>query len=88
MNAGQKKSLRGKRFGKLTVLKQWGKRKNGTYHLCQCRCGNKTIVRGDRLKDRKTKSCGCLQIDMARAIIRNTTQRQQEMQEKISLREG
>lgn len=31
-----------------------------TQWLCQCDCGNETIVRGDNLKNKTTQSCGCL----------------------------
>ena len=27
---------------------------------CECDCGNNTVVRGSRLKEKKVRSCGCL----------------------------
>lgn len=54
--------LTGQRFGKLVVkeraLKDGHK---GAYWLCQCDCGNTTIVEGCELRRGGTKSCGCLQ---------------------------
>lgn len=53
--------LRGRVFGRLTVLEQaeW---KNGTsYWRCRCECGNETTVRYAYLITGHTKSCGCLQ---------------------------
>ncbi len=53
--------LTGKRFGRLTVLKQMprihGKRLKWE---CKCDCGNTKIVNGHELKDGTTQSCGCL----------------------------
>ncbi len=58
------KSLVGKKFGKLKVLKrmQNGK-KNTVRYLCECDCGNEKIIAYGSLtrKDKfSTKSCGCL----------------------------
>ena len=50
------KDLTNKRFGKLLVLHYNGKAK----WLCQCDCGNQTIVRSDYLKSGHTQSCGCI----------------------------
>lgn len=60
------KLLVGKRFGKLTVLKDTGKRyrtKSGSanrIYLCSCDCGNVVEVQGKMLIAEKTRSCGCL----------------------------
>ena len=55
--------LVGKRFGRLVVLSQAGRDKNGRMlWLCQCDCGNKVKVSGGALK-RTTKSCGCYRRD-------------------------
>lgn len=56
----KKIELIGKVFGKLTVLSR-GDTKNGQiFYNCLCDCGNQAIVRGDLLRNGKTRSCGCL----------------------------
>lgn len=50
----------GERFGKLTVVERAPDRNGGTAYLCQCDCGNTTVVRAGRLR-RGQKSCGCAQ---------------------------
>lgn len=47
-------SVAGQRFGRLVA----GSRR-GEYVECVCDCGVSTLVRLDRLKSGKTKSCGC-----------------------------
>jgi hypothetical protein len=49
-------NLCGLKFGLLVAIEYAGKCK----WLCQCECGNKTVVRTQNLKNAKTKSCGCL----------------------------
>lgn len=58
----RKIDLTGKRFGKLTVIGEAGHRGKELAWLCQCDCGNKTVVIGNNLKRGHTKSCGCLQV--------------------------
>lgn len=54
-----KLNLKGRRFGRLEVLKETNKRKHGNVvWLCQCDCGNTKEIRTDNLKI--IKSCGCL----------------------------
>ena len=54
------RNLKGKKFGKLTVIKQTDKRKHGhIVWLCKCDCGN--LKEASHLKN--IKSCGCLQIE-------------------------
>lgn len=58
--------LTGKKFGRLTVLKRVENKKINSRNqksqwLCQCDCGNKTVVMGTNLRNDYTKSCGCLQ---------------------------
>ena len=58
-------NLVGKKFGKLTVLKRVENDKyQRTKWLCKCDCGNEVIVSANQLKRGKTKSCGCLRIEM------------------------
>lgn len=66
--------LTGKKFGKLTVIKRMPNNKFGVlYWLCQCECGEQTIVRGNRLKSGHTKSCGCIKKE--KASLRGTKKR-------------
>ena len=50
----------GDRFGLLTVIEDKGVKGRKHYWKCRCDCGNETIVRGDALTSKSTRSCGCL----------------------------
>lgn len=60
--------LTGQKFGKLTVIKDTGRRRktgannkgSSIYWLCQCDCGNICEVEGSNLKTGNTMSCGCI----------------------------
>lgn len=57
--------LTGKRFGRLTVIRQDGyhyypNSKKKTKWLCKCDCGNTISVIGSDLNNGHTQSCGCL----------------------------
>ncbi len=53
--------LTGQKYGKLTVLERVENIGYGQVSwLCQCDCGNKTIVTSNALRSGNTKSCGCL----------------------------
>jgi len=55
--------LSGQQFGRLVVLEKAltpsHVKTKGQYWLCKCSCGNKKIVSGHSLSQRKTTSCGC-----------------------------
>lgn len=55
-------NLSGKKFGRLTVIKDTGKRQNGKEKiwLCKCECGNIKEVMTSNLTGNKIRSCGCL----------------------------
>lgn len=59
----------GEKFGRLTVLrettKEERKNKEGRNYWCKCDCGNEVIVYGHNLKTGNTKSCGCLNSELA-----------------------
>lgn len=59
--AGKVKDLTGKRFGRLVVLENIGRKTKSpnVYWKCQCDCGNIKDVRGDYLRNGGTSSCGC-----------------------------
>ncbi|OHX26872.1 AP2 domain-containing protein [Streptococcus iniae] len=70
-----KNDLTGRRFERLTVLGDVGKRTaNGKvlWH-CLCECGKITFVRGDHLKSGKVKSCGCLNDGLKRKRYKDLT---------------
>lgn len=56
---GARKDLIGKRFGKLTVIKDVGRKHGGVLWLCQCDCGNTKEVMSQSLLNGATTSCGC-----------------------------
>lgn len=65
MTTNRHLDLTGKRYGKLTVLKEaepdFFKSGKAKYRwLCRCNCGNLTIGSTDDLRRGKKKSCGCL----------------------------
>ena len=63
--------LAGRTFGRLTVLERVPNDDRYSQPrplwLCQCSCGNKTVVIGANLRDGKTKSCGCLRREVSAA---------------------
>lgn len=60
------------KFGRLTVIKfsHIGEHRN-SYWICKCDCGNEIIISGNHLKSRITKSCGCLQKEIAIKMGKN-----------------
>lgn len=63
--------LIGKRIGRLVVLGQNGRAKDGRILLkCKCDCGNETNVRVHELRTGNTRSCGC--IAKEKTSVRNT----------------
>lgn len=62
----------GNRYGKLVVLERAENNKYGDARwLCQCDCGNTTIVKGVSLRNGHTKSCGCRKKENLSQISRN-----------------
>lgn len=53
--------ITGKRYGRLTVIKEVEPNKYARRYLCKCDCGNEKIVYMQSLRNGNTKSCGCLQ---------------------------
>lgn len=62
------KDLSGQRFVRLLVIKRiYPNCNNGEVRWeCACDCGEVVVVRGHSLTSGNTKSCGCLQIELAR----------------------
>ena len=62
------KDLTGQTFGRLTVVSYAGKSKYGLSQWeCRCECGNVTLVTTCHLTGNHSKSCGCLQRDIAKS---------------------
>jgi hypothetical protein len=53
----------GAKFGRLTVIKEVGRKGSNRYFLCVCDCGVTKEVRGYHLTSDKIRSCGCLVSD-------------------------
>lgn len=69
-NPGRKDYV-GKRFGRLTVLdyagtaQSLGKMGSANYWHCRCDCGKESVVSQTELQSGGTRSCGCLQKELA-----------------------
>ena len=55
----------GQRFERLVAIERITKNSRG-YYKCLCDCGNVVVVRADRIKEGRTKSCGCYNRDKAK----------------------
>lgn len=65
----KKINMIGKRFGKLIVVSEHSKTRNGHIRfVCSCDCGRTSHVLGTHLRQGNTKSCGC---DMYKRGSRN-----------------
>lgn len=64
------RSIVGKRYNRLTVLKATGKRtkKQEIIYKCKCDCGNIKYTTSARLKNGSVKSCGCYNIETSKEI--------------------
>jgi len=59
-----KNDVSGQRFGRLLVV-SFAERRNGiVYYNCKCDCGKMPIVNYQRMRNGKTKSCGCFSRDI------------------------
>lgn len=64
--------LTGQVFGRLTVIKREKNANDGHARwLCQCSCGNVATVSSNVLKKGNTKSCGCLNREVASKKAKN-----------------
>ena len=59
--------MRGTKWNRLTVLEDAvpEKRNRSWYWPCVCECGNTCIIKGEYLRNGRTKSCGCYQKERA-----------------------
>jgi hypothetical protein len=64
-----KLQLVGMRFGRLTVTDSAGAKHGVTMWRCECDCGGNKEIRGSRLVQGKTSSCGCLVAETMRSMV-------------------
>lgn len=62
-------NLTGKKFGRLTVVKQDKTREPGVFWICRCECGWFVSVAANSLAGGLTKSCGCLKMSRGEAVV-------------------
>lgn len=60
--------LIGQRFGRLSVISEYGSINEQMHWVCKCDCGGEVIVTTAHLRSGHTQSCGCLRKDMARHL--------------------
>lgn len=62
VDAGIRKrsDLSGKRFSRLTVMKETAPHEKERCWICKCDCGKETVVQQNNLVSGEVKSCGCL----------------------------
>lgn len=67
--------LTGQKFGKLTVIKRdVSVLSKESYWICNCDCGKNNIsILGKSLRDGSTKSCGCIQKEIASKSLSDTS---------------
>lgn len=62
---GKVPDLEGREFGRLRVVARAPDRYGCSFWSCSCSCGEILVVRGAKLLSGWTKSCGCLQREIA-----------------------
>lgn len=62
------KNLKGKIFGRLTVISPHHTTRLGTYWNCKCECGNECIILTTKLSNGHTTSCGCRKKELNKVI--------------------
>lgn len=55
-----KKDISNRRFGRLIAMYFLYKKRGHAYWFCRCDCGKETITTLNKLEDKHTRSCGCL----------------------------
>lgn len=67
--------LTNQKFGKLIAISRSGSTNSGiALWLCKCDCGNIVIVKGAKLRNGHTKSCGCMRVETIRENSKNKSQ--------------
>ena len=61
--------LSGKKYGKLTVIREAGRKSKKILWECKCDCKNIVFITGDNLKSGHTASCGCYQKERTKETL-------------------
>lgn len=56
-------NITNQRFGRLVATKYMDKKNTNARWLCQCDCGNESVVYTNNLRRGLTRSCGCLMME-------------------------
>ena len=59
------RNLTGQRFGRLRVIRRIGTKRGNATWLCECDCGQEKVTVAKSLRCGETRSCGCLQREIA-----------------------
>lgn len=82
INGSNVKDEVGNMYGKLTVIDFAYTKNSKAYWLCQCECGQQTVVSGNALRNSAVHSCGCLvsyrEYDIAQFLSKNNICFQQQ----------
>lgn len=65
--------LTGQRFGRLTVMHRAENRGGRVFWHCLCDCGNEKDIPASTIKDGRSRSCGCLNIESSSARRKDLT---------------
>lgn len=67
---GNAKDLTGKQFGRWAVIRRVENSATGLIcYLCRCQCGSEKVVYAGNLRRGHSKSCGCLQRELAKRRV-------------------
>ena len=63
-------NIKGKKFGKLTVIEQTKERRYGNIvWKCKCDCGKESLVIAPSLLSGSTTSCGCIGLEKLQELV-------------------
>lgn len=62
-------NMKGKRFGKFTVIEFAGSKDGYALWKCVCDCGKEKIIRGSGLRSGNTVSCGCWRKEITSSVL-------------------
>jgi hypothetical protein len=60
--------LTGRTFGRLTVVRRADNGHKRIHWECRCTCGQVRVIMGESIKAGRTRSCGCLAMEVQRSV--------------------